>query len=49
MQEPSEVEGEELDVEALEGDDLTEVEAGDGVLVEQVDVADANEQVVGDE
>ena len=49
VQEPSEVEGEELDVEALEGDDLTEVEAGDGVLVEQVDVADANEQVVGDE
>ena len=49
VQEPSEVEGEELDAEALDGDDLAEGEAGDGVLAEQVGVADADEVVASDE
>ena len=49
VQEPSEVEGEELDAEALDGDDLAEGEAGDGVLAEQAGGADADEVVASDE
>jgi len=49
VQEPSEVEGEELDVEVLDGDDLAEGEAGDGVLAEQAGAADADEVVASDE
>ena len=49
VQEPSEVEGEELDAEALDGDDLAEGEAGDGVLAEQAGAADADEVVASDE
>ncbi len=49
VQEPSEVEGEELDAEVLDGDDLAEGEAGDGVLAEQAGGADADEVVASDE
>lgn len=49
VQEPSEVEGEELDAEVLDGDDLAEGEAGDGVLAEQAGAADADEVVASDE
>ncbi len=49
VQEPSEVEGEELDAEALDGDDLAEGESGDGVLAEQAGAADADEVVASDE
>ncbi|MFZ3023947.1 DNA gyrase subunit A [Pseudomonas sp.] len=49
VQEPSEVEGEELDAEALDGDDLAEGEAGDGVMAEQAGGADADEVVASDE
>ena len=49
VQEPSEVEGEELDAETLDGDDLAEGEAGDGVLSEQAGAADADEVVASDE
>ena len=49
VQEPSEVEGEELDAEALDGDDLAEGESGDGVLAEQAGGADADEVVASDE
>jgi DNA gyrase subunit A len=49
VQEPSEVEGEELDAEVLDGDDLAEGESGDGVLAEQAGAADADEVVASDE
>ena len=49
VQEPSEVEGQALDAEALDGDDQAAGEADDGVLVEQAGGADADEVVASDE
>ena len=49
VQEPSEVEGQALDAEALDGDEQAAGEAGDGVLVEQADGADADAAVANDE
>ena len=49
VQEPSEVEGQALDAEALDGDEQAAGEADDGVLVEQADGADADAAVANDE
>ena len=49
VQEPSEVEGQALDAEALDGDDQAAGEADDGVLAEQADGADADAAVASDE
>jgi len=49
VQEPSEVEGQALDAEALDGDEQAAGEADDGVLAEQADGADADAAVANDE
>lgn len=49
VQEPSEVEGQALDAEALDGDEQAAGEADDGVLAEQADGADADAAVASDE